>query len=45
MGLFVPDMLDNKTEAHIAASVRLACVGIGVGFALTGLGAFIALVF
>lgn len=43
MGIF--DQIDNKTEAHVAASVRVMCIGIGVGAFLTGLGAFIALVF
>ena len=45
MSLFVPDMLDNKTEAHLAASVRIAAIGIGAGFLLVGLGCFFALVF
>jgi len=45
MSFLVPDMIDNKTEAHLAQSVRLACIGIGAGFVLAGLGAFIALVF
>ena len=45
MGLLVGDMIDNKTERHVAVSLRIACIGIGVGALLTGLGAFIALVF
>lgn len=38
MGLFVPDMIDNKTEAHVAISIRVAAFGIGVGSVLAGLG-------
>ena len=37
MGLLVGDQIDNKTEAHVALSVRLAGFGVlvgGVGFGI-----------
>jgi len=37
MGFLVGDQIDNKTEAHVAASVRVAALGVvagGVGFGL-----------
>jgi hypothetical protein len=37
MGLLVPDMLDNKTEAHMAFSVRLIALGWGFAGAMCGL--------
>jgi len=45
MGLFVGDQLDNKTERHIAVSLRLACLGIGIGGLLAGIGIFLEAIF
>jgi hypothetical protein len=37
MGLFVPDMLDNETEAHLALSVRLIAYGWGFAGVMCGI--------
>ena len=38
MGLFVGDQIDNKTERHIARSIRLLAVELGFGAILVGAG-------
>lgn len=38
MGFLVGDQIDNKTEAHVAASVRIAALGLAAGALGVGLG-------
>jgi len=38
MGFLVGDQIDNKTEAHVAMSVRIAAWGLGLGALIGGVG-------